>query len=103
MNPEDLRRFAAAPISGRCGKAVMWQSAAPEIRRVLFMASGPGLRRWLLNHLPVTPENRRERIELKELMEAEVLTLEEIPQQAITGQASPTSSSSTAPQHQQSL
>ena len=65
------------------------------------MASAQGLRKWLLNHLPGTVEYRRERVELKGLMDAETLALEEIPQQAGAVQAS-SSSSSVEPQRQRS-
>ena len=101
LNPEDLRRFASAPLSGRFSKGVMWMTASPEVRRLLFMASAQGLRKWLLNHLPGTAEYRRERVELKGLMDAETLALEEIPQQAGAVQAS-SSSSSVEPQRQRS-
>ena len=101
LNPEDLRRFASAPLSGRFSKGVMWMTASPEVHRLLFMAAGQGLRKWLLNHLPGTVEYRRERVELKGLMDAEVLTLEEIPQQAGAVHAS-SSTSSAEPQRQTS-
>ena len=101
LNPEDLRRFASAPLSGRFSKGVMWMTASPEVHRLLFMTAGQGLRKWLLNHLPGTVEYRRERVELKGLMDAEVLTLEEIPQQAGAVHAS-SSTSSAEPQRQRS-
>ena len=101
LNPEDLRRFASAPLSGRFSKGVMWMTASPEVHRLLFMTAGQGLRKWLLNHLPGTVEYRRERVELKGLMDAEVLTLEEIPQQAGAVHAS-SSTSSPEPKRQRS-